>query len=113
MLKKWNVGLRFLHPSGRNAIVERGHRLLKVPVQWIRPAVAIDDVSDEVPKPSSAAMESEVTLIPPTSKEQSSSSTQIPEDRNISTRHESNLPLQHARWYFLRSNARSLFTRIR
>ena len=32
-------GFRFLHHIGRNAIVERGHRLLKVPLQWVRPMV--------------------------------------------------------------------------
>ena len=31
-LKKWNGECRFLHHSGRNAIAERGHRLLKTPL---------------------------------------------------------------------------------
>ena len=32
-LKKWHGGFRFLNDSGGNAVVGRGHRLLKAPLQ--------------------------------------------------------------------------------
>ena len=37
-------GFRFSHSSGRNDIVERGHRLLKVPSQRTKPVLGEEDL---------------------------------------------------------------------
>ena len=37
--KRWQSGFRFLFDSGKNSILERGSRLVKIPSHWVRPFI--------------------------------------------------------------------------
>ena len=58
--KKWEAGFRYLSDSGRNAVVERGNRLIKVPLHWIRKSLVI--VEDQKLYEDSKALSSQNAL---------------------------------------------------
>ena len=37
--KRWHSGFRFLFDSGANMVLERGSRLVKSPIQWVKPHI--------------------------------------------------------------------------
>ena len=42
-LKIWQNGVRLMTETGPNSVVERGHRVIRVPALWIRPMKALLD----------------------------------------------------------------------
>ena len=38
-MKRWSSGFRFLFDSGKNSILERGSRLVKIPSHWVKPLI--------------------------------------------------------------------------
>ena len=137
-------GFRFLHSSGRNSIVERCHRLLKVPNQWIRPVIMCGELPNDIsgslnedrllesthalnvanidgPSSSSVVVTSKIdstrsgATMGSNAGNEPSSPPHSPVPVNSSTlpRHDSSGRLeQNDRRYFLRSHARSFYTRM-
>ena len=64
--KVWRAGFRYLSDSGRNAIIERGNRLLKVPIQWIRRSLVLTEDKDLLDSPEALSSQN-VSNIPSSS----------------------------------------------
>ena len=53
--KLWEGGYRVIVETGRNAIIERGRRIIKVPTPWIRPRVTLTEMEQlDIPIESQA-----------------------------------------------------------